>query len=55
MLARAKAVFDRRQTLAGTGAVSNEELGAARAGLAAALVLGTTPATAPDIRAAQAA
>ena len=84
-LARVKAEFDRRQTLAGSGAVSNEEIGAARAALAAAtatrdaartavaaaqdaarsaagdaaaaaaLVKGTTPATAPDIRAAQAA
>ncbi|WP_310474441.1 HlyD family efflux transporter periplasmic adaptor subunit [Sandarakinorhabdus sp.] len=37
MLARVKAEFDRRQTLAGSGAVSNEELGAARAALAAAV------------------
>jgi membrane fusion protein (multidrug efflux system) len=37
LLARVKAEFDRRQTLAGSGAVSNEELGAARAALAAAM------------------
>jgi membrane fusion protein (multidrug efflux system) len=85
LLARVKGEFDRRQSLAGSGAVSNEELGAARAALAAAmatrdaartavaaaqdtarsaagdaaaaaaLVRGTTPATAPDIRAAEAA
>ncbi len=36
MLARMKADFDRRQTLAGSGAVSAEELDAARAALAAA-------------------
>jgi membrane fusion protein (multidrug efflux system) len=36
-LARVKGEFDRRQTLAGSGAVSNEELGAARAALAAAM------------------
>jgi membrane fusion protein (multidrug efflux system) len=36
-LARVKAEFDRRQTLAGSGAVSNEEIGAARAALAAAM------------------
>ena len=85
MLARVKGEYDRRQTLAGSGAVSNEELAAARAALAAAnatreaartavaaaqdtarsaagdaaaaaaLVKGTTIATAPDIRAAEAA
>jgi membrane fusion protein (multidrug efflux system) len=37
LLARVKGEFDRRQTLAGSGAVSNEELGAARAALAAAM------------------
>jgi membrane fusion protein, multidrug efflux system len=36
VVARVKAEFDRRQALAGSGAVSNEELGAARAALAAA-------------------
>ncbi len=37
LLARVKGEFDRRQSLAGSGAVSNEELGAARAALAAAM------------------
>ncbi|WP_017667855.1 HlyD family secretion protein [Sandarakinorhabdus sp. AAP62] len=37
LLARVKGEFDRRQTLAGSGAVSNEEIGAARAALAAAM------------------
>jgi len=37
LLARVKGEFDRRQTLAGSGAVSNEEIGAARAALASAM------------------